>query len=353
MDLIAVMAVCAALVCAFLPRVPIVWAAAAGGGVSIFVTAAHPLLGETRAGAPAMVAEALVLLILTLLATRLAPGRTAVVAAGLPGLAVGLILLRVLWPGEASLSMMAGAAWGMTAVAAVAVGVYLRTLDHRRRRAVSRAKRAQRLLLARDLHDFVAHDVSGILVQAQAAQTVPGPVPPQVAEALRRIEAAGLRALAALDRTVLMLHEEGAGGAPGVEALARLADEFSPSAAVDLRVEPELELSPATSAAVYRMVSEALTNVRRHGVGVSVVEVVVAREGDTVRVRVTDDGTRHDHSDGQGDGGDREDGDGGKAAVRGGFGLAGLAEQAERLGGTLTAEPGRPKGWRVEMVLPR
>ncbi|MFC7648972.1 sensor histidine kinase [Streptosporangium lutulentum] len=145
-------------------------------------------------------------------------------------------------------------------------------LDNGRRRAVTEAKRAQRLILARDLHDFVAHDVSGILVQAQAAQLAPGPLPAQVTDALRRIEAAGLRALAAMDRTVQMLHEadetrSGAGEPlPGVDGLARLVDGYSPSVRVDLSVEPGLErrLSQETSATVYRVVTEALTNVRRH-----------------------------------------------------------------------------------------
>ncbi|MFI0422780.1 sensor histidine kinase [Spongiactinospora sp. 9N601] len=86
------------------------------------------------------------------------------------------------------------------------------------------------------------------------------------------------------------------------------------------------------SATIYRLVTEALTNARRHAPGAERVEVEVARAGGSaVRVRVTDDG-----------GGRSE------ASGRGGFGLA---ERVSVLGGSLSAGPA-PGGWRVEAVLP-
>ncbi|RBQ18882.1 two-component sensor histidine kinase [Spongiactinospora rosea] len=340
MELIGVLAACAAAAVALAPRVPAQWAAVGGGGVSLAITVAHPLTGRHDASY-GLIAEMAPLLLLTLLAVRTAPPRQAMLGAGLTGLAATLILVRVLWPGD-DLLMAAGACamWSFTAVAAGAAGLYLRSLDEGRRRSVAAARRAQRLALAADLHDFVAHDVSGMLVQAQAARMAQATLPPPVADALRRIEDGAQRALASLDRTVHMLHEDGeaAGRAlPGLDGLARLAADYSPAAEVGLTIEPGLagEVSREVSATIYRLVTEALTNARRHAPGAAKVEVEVVRAGGSaVRVRVTDDGGGRSEESG-----------------RGGFGLAGLAERVSVLGGSLSAGPA-PGGWRVEAVLP-
>ncbi|MER5644040.1 histidine kinase [Streptosporangium sp. NPDC002524] len=348
MDQVAAFVALAMMIVAFVPRVPPAWPAAAGGAISIAITVAHPLAGWHGGTVPWALAEVPPLLVLTFMAARRAPAPQAVASAGLAGGAVALMLVRALWPGEITFTLVACASWSLLAVAAAGAGLYVRVLDNGRRRAVAGARRTQRLVLARDLHDFVAHDVSGMLVQAQAARLVPGELPPQVADALRRIEEAGQRALAAMDRTVQMLHEadeadgadragpDATGPLPGVDGLARLADDYSPSVRVDLSVDPGLErrLSQETSATVYRVVTEALTNVRRHAPEATRVAITVTRAGESVRVRVDDDGGGHS-----------------QAARRGGFGLVGLTERAEVLGGSLSAGP-EPGGWRVEALVP-
>ncbi|MFF5206481.1 sensor histidine kinase [Streptosporangium sp. NPDC000396] len=342
MDTAAAFLALAMMIVAFVPRVPPAWPAAAAGAISVAITVAHPLAGWHGGTVPWVLVEVPPLLVLTLMAARRAPVPQAVVSAGLAGSAVALMLVRALWPGDLAFAAGACAGWSLLAIAAAGAGLYARMLDNGRRRAVAEAKRAQRLTLARDLHDFVAHDVSGILVQAQAAQLVPGPLPPQVTDALRRIEEAGQRALAAMDRTVQMLHEAeeaGPGTAeplPGVDGLEQLVDGYSPSVRVDLAVDPGLErgLSQETSATVYRVVTEALTNVRRHAPEAISVAVTVTRVGESVRVRVDDDGGGHS-----------------EAAGRGGFGLVGLTERVEVLGGSLSAGP-ESGGWRVEALLP-
>jgi signal transduction histidine kinase len=95
----------------------------------------------------------------------------------------------------------------LRSLVAVGVGVHLRSVDALRIRAVADARRAQRLDLARDLHDFVAHDVSGIVAQAQAAQLIISHDSGVALTALKRIEQAGLKALASMDNTVHMLHD--------------------------------------------------------------------------------------------------------------------------------------------------
>ncbi|MEV1179340.1 histidine kinase, partial [Nonomuraea sp. NPDC049784] len=192
------------------------------------------------------------------------------------------------------------------------------------------ATRAQRLGLARDLHDFVAHDLNGMLVQAQAAQVVADTLPEPVAEALQRIEDAGQRALASLDRAVHALGERG----PGIEELERLADAFSPVAQVELAVEPGLAVRHEASSLAYRVVTEALTNVRRHAPRATTVRVEIRKEEEVLRVRVEDDGGGRSQS-----------------TRVGGFGLASLAHLLEARGGKLAAGPNR-HGWQVTVQIP-
>jgi signal transduction histidine kinase len=186
-------------------------AGVAGVG-SLAATAGILLTGQTyapgdRAATGWAVAETAGLLVLTLLVVRVAPGRLAVVAAGLSGIAVPAWLLRFASGPVAVAALGAYAAWALLALLAVAVGFYLRSLDRRRSRSVSEARRAQRLQLARDLHDFVAHDISGMLAQAQAGQILAEHDPAATAAAFRRIEQTGRQALASMDRTVRMLHD--------------------------------------------------------------------------------------------------------------------------------------------------
>ncbi|NJP88453.1 two-component sensor histidine kinase [Nonomuraea sp. FMUSA5-5] len=304
--------------------------AGGAGAVSLGVTLAYPLTGRAGVSAGALVAEAAVLVVLTAVTVRRSPARQAAVSALLSGSAVALVLLRAVWPGPPQLVLGACAAWALGAVAATGVGLYLRRLDDDRRRAIEEATRAQRLGLARDLHDFVAHDVNGMLVQAQAAQVVVGELPEPVADALRRIEDAGQRALASLDRTVHALGERG----PGIGGLARLADAFSPDVRVELAVAPGLALRHEVSSLAYRVVTEALTNVRRHAPRATMVVVEIGEEGGVLRVRVADDGG------------------GSSPSTRvGGFGLSGLGALLEARGGSLTAGP-HGHGWRLVAEIP-
>lgn len=314
------------------PRVPPARAAVAAGGVSLAFTLLRPVLGPDDS-LPWLFAEAPALLLLTLLSARYA-GWPALV----PGAAVALSLLRQVWGGEPLMVAGACAAWAMPGVVAAGAGLYLRWLDQARTAAVAAAVRAQRNALARDLHDFVAHDVSGMLVQAQAAAYTPG-LPPAVADALRRIEDGGQRALASLDRTVHMLNDtpESAalGPTPGIERLGELAEGFPPSVEVRVAVDAA-GLSREASATAYRVVSEALTNVRRHAPRARTVTVAVTGGPDGARVRIDDDG---------------QGGASPSRGRRGGFGLAGLAELLQQTGGSLEAGP-EGAGWRVNAEIP-
>ena len=183
----------------------------------------------------------------------------------------------------------------------------------------------ERLALARELHDTVAHHVSAIAVQAQAGGVVAVAKPAQAAEILASIESEASRTLAEMRDMVRVLRDDtwdaytpqrGVADLPG---LART----SPPPVVEVAVpDPALRLSPAVDAAIYRLAQEALTNSLRHARGATRVGIDVCRVGDTVRLRVADDGRSHP-----------------RQGAEPGFGLTGMKERAALLGGSLTAGP--------------
>jgi len=316
--------------------------AAVAGPLSLGLTAlgwaVRPFREEDRLVGLVGVAELLALLALVTLTVRAGRARPAV---------AGLAVAAVCWPlryvdADAPLDLLELLAFGAGGVLLVAlVGLYLGALDEQRRREVAAARRTQRLELAHDLHDFVAHDVSGMLAWAQAGAIVAASDPERSAEVFRRIEESGRQALAALDRTVHLLRAEGADGAtrapqPGLGELRELVERFT--AAGPARVSLDVPAEPVgreVAGTAYRIVVEALTNVRRHAPGARTVAVRVSRESARLKVSVTDDGPPGRHP----------------TRRTGGHGLAALSARAEALGGSLTA--GRTgDGWRVAAVLP-
>lgn len=195
----------------------------------------------------------------------------------------------------------------------------------------------ERVALARELHDTVAHHVSAIAVQAQAGGVVVGSQPEKAAEVLASIESEASRTLAEMRSMVRVLRDdETADYAPqlGVADLPTLArGDATPT--VEVSLDGSLtQLARPVDAALYRLAQEALTNAVRHARGATCVSIEVRREGDAVRLRVADDGRAE------------------QAASEPGFGLLGMAERAQLLGGSLTAGPSPEGGWVVEAALP-
>ncbi|MFG3406922.1 sensor histidine kinase [Streptomyces sp. NPDC048142] len=303
-------------------------------------------LPDSGLGSGWKLAEAAFLLVLLAVITRWSPPRELGPALPLAALAV------TLWPlplvaGESFLESVGIATfWLLPVAAAVAAGAYPRRQEARRRSAVAEARSAQRLQLSRDLHDFVAHDISGIVVQAQAARFVAATDLSQAMLALERIEKAGLSALAAMDRTVEMLRGPEAAATeplPDVSQLEALIENFTSAGATEacLDLPPVVTemLSREAGTAAYRIVVEALTNVRRHAPDASRATVAFVPTATTVELRVTNDsGART--------------GPARRRASRGGLGLPALTEHAQALGGTLSAGPYGDGGWRLTAVLP-
>jgi signal transduction histidine kinase len=306
------------------------------------VTAAVFLSGREELSGPG---ETAILLCLLLVAVRDCPVRWAVACGVLDGAAV-LVLPYRHAPGDSSVNP-----FGMLVLAGVVAGLggYLRALDHRRRVAVTEIQRAERLAMAADLHDFVAHHVTGILVQTQVAQLLAMNDPERLAKILKDVEHSATEALASMRRTVGLMREAPESGetdrnpAGDLAALPALVAGFcgpvGPKAA--LRRDPSVPdgLPHEVQAAAYRVVQEALTNVRRHAADATEVTVGLAYDSRALEVTVCDDGR----------GGTRLP----QAARGGGFGLVGLTERVTALGGELRTGPRSDRrGWEVTAILP-
>jgi signal transduction histidine kinase len=228
---------------------------------------------------------------------------------------------------------------------AAAAGAYLRYVADTRQRQLAVARAEQRVEFARDLHDFVAHHVTGIVVQAQGARFVAEQDPQRVMVALEQIEHAGAEAMTAMRRMVAMLRGRGT-DAPlsplaGIADLTPLVETFCAAGGppVRLQVSGALDGLPVdVTTSAYRVVMEALTNVRQHATGATGVDVQVHRTPDWLLVRVADDGSPPHRAMTPRD--------------RDGFGLVGLAERVDAVGGWLRAGPATDKGWLVDARLP-
>ncbi|MFI1207862.1 sensor histidine kinase [Streptomyces sp. NPDC020802] len=342
-------------------------------GVSLALTAVAAPSGRMDGFGPGEIA---ILLCLLLVAVRDCPPRWAAMCAVLDGTAVVVQPLRMVR--DALDRDDTASLFGATLVLLLLVGImaglggYLRTLDHRREVAVTEIRRSERLAMAADLHDFVAHHVTGILVQTQVARMMVATEPENLDPVLAGIQNAATEALASMRRTVGILREAPhpavgpesggpAGGGPDgggpantgpeaaglhpsgdLAALAELVERFGgpagPRALLDRDPSVPDGLPHEVQAAAHRVVQEALTNVRRHAADATEVTVRLTYAEGTLRVLVRDDGrggTQMPH-----------------AARGGGFGIVGLTERVTALGGALRTGPRPDTGWEVTALLP-
>jgi signal transduction histidine kinase len=199
----------------------------------------------------------------------------------------------------------------------------------------------ERLQIAREIHDVVAHAMTAINVQAGVAAHLLERDPRQAHDALRNIKQASGEALTDLRATLDVLRDPAqsaplgpAGGLDDLEGLT--AGARSAGIAVDIRIDSVADAPAAVQGAGYRIVQEALTNVVRHAEA-SRAEVSVRREAGAVDIDVLDDG--------------RGGGSGANGASPGN-GIRGMLERAAAVGGTLEAAPTLSGGWRVHARLP-
>jgi signal transduction histidine kinase len=220
------------------------------------------------------------------------------------------------------------------------------THDEEARRRVAE----ERLRIARDLHDSVAHSMASISVQAGVGAHVLDERPGDARAALLAIKDASGQALAELRATLGMLRSDEAAPREPTAGLDQLPVLVESSRAAGLRVDVVVEgdartLPPAVDTAAFRIVQESLTNVIRHA-GPARATVAVRHGDGDVEIEVTDDGR------GTGNHGGNHNGDS-NGSGSGGHGLAGMRERAALLGGELSTGNRPTGGYRVKARFPR
>ncbi|ACU37126.1 sensor histidine kinase [Actinosynnema mirum] len=223
---------------------------------------------------------------------------------------------------------------GLLLALAVLVGLLLRSHDRERAVALERVRVEERLDIARELHDVVAHHVTGMLVQAQAALVVGERDPDAARRALPAIVDGGTDAVGAMRRLVGALRGKEDAATADLEADLRALVGRARESGLPVRVAVELPapVPPELGRSVLRLVQEGLTNVRKHARDPGEVVVEVVREPTVVTVSVVDCGEPASFG-------------------RGGFGIVGMRERVELLGGRFHAGP-TPGGWVVSAELP-
>lgn len=275
-----------------------------------------------------------------------------------PVLAVGYVLIVFAVPAVSAaeapsvLALTGIAAWLLVLLAAAEIIRQRRgTLDARRQRAEAaqrstldeqrRRASEERLAIARELHDVLAHSLSLINVQASVALELWDSRPEQSQEALSAIKVASRDAIG--DVHALLASLRGGDDSPPTAPTAGIGDldgVVERARAAGLAVTTVVEGAPRPLPAVVdvaaaRIVQESLTNVARHSGGSSA-DVTVTYSPTSVRVRIDDDGRGPD----------------GASTGGGGNGIPGMRERARALGGELTAGGGPDGGFRVQATLP-
>ncbi|WP_250004357.1 sensor histidine kinase [Actinoplanes sp. M2I2] len=326
------------------PRLPT--AAMALGGFSLLVTVGIAVTSPPGGsyGTSWGLAESAGLLGVCYVVARHSTAGRGAIALLIVGAAVSFAPLR---SGQEAIYVIFGLIQALAAAAVIGLGIYLRVIEGSRQRAVDAVRAEQRAEFARDLHDFIAHHVTGIVVQAQGAKFIAEQDPQRVLHALDQIERAGAETMASMRRMVGVLRDpESKPDAPlapvaGVHDLGVLLEQFNSAGGAKARIhlDGDLDGLPVEiSTSAYRVVMEALTNVRQHAPDATAADVWIRRTPEWLLVRIANDGVITARA--------------GTPRERPGYGLVGLTERVRAVAGRITAMPGIEGGWVVDAAFP-
>ncbi|MBB5067721.1 histidine kinase [Saccharopolyspora gloriosae] len=268
---------------------------------------------------------------------RLRPRPAVLVAVGSLIALVPASLLRYDGTALTLIAVAAALTWGI----ALSIGLVLRDADNRRRGELAEVRTGERLRLARELHDLVAFHVSGIVVRTNAARALasnPRVSPEDPVEVYTEIEQAGAEALAAMRRLVGMLRTDDDDSLPhGTGFGEAVRQAAGVHATVDVAADlDEVPVNPELATTAHRIVLEALTNARKHSPDAAEARVTGRREGADFVLVVENDNVPSVSPDRTGSG----------------YGLVGMAERVQAVGGTVQAGPAPGRRWRVTARFP-
>ena len=197
----------------------------------------------------------------------------------------------------------------------------------------------ERMRLARDIHDGLGHHLTVLSIQLQAADKLVERNPQAAAEAIHQSRAEAQAALEEVRRSVGMMRQLPAESQPLQAMLSNLVRSFTDGTGLDSRFEysgEPVELSPFAQQTLFRAVQESLTNVQKHGEGVKNIRVRLEYTAEAVHLAVSDDGQMPDAA----------------STGQAGYGLKGLQERIDQLGGEFCCGPGLSGGFQVDVCIP-
>lgn len=260
-------------------------------------------------------------------------------AAWLASVAYAIVIERADWtPGR-----IAGITFGTLVVFGIGEAIRSRRERYAEFRRLARQReqselQAERVRIARELHDVLAHSLSQINVQAGVGLHLMDRQPDKAAEALASIKETSKTALDEVRQVLGALRADGPADAPLVPepGLDRLPALVGGIRGLEVTLDDRIEHAPKpVQLALYRIVQESLTNVTRHA-NAARASVRLWATAEAFHVEIRDDGV----------------GTGGVASESGGRGLLGMRERAELLGGHLSAGPADGGGFRVAAEIP-
>ncbi|MET0460865.1 MAG: histidine kinase [Ilumatobacteraceae bacterium] len=302
--------------------------ATAASLISLFQTSDHP-------GAPGFgFFTELVVMPVFLAAVLVRPSRLRWPVAALVVLAAGAVSLRA---GPAPIRAVLAMSMVVLLGAAVAAVVYMQLRENERRSSIAHARENERLELARELHDIVGHHVTGIVVLAQASRYTGGAHPGSPADrALADIETAGVETLTSVRRLIGLLRTDPTvSPPPGVADIERIVDDLRTThPCTRSNIDAAVRAAPVPAElgkTIERLTQEATTNVRRHGDPAGPVTFSLRSTLGAFELTMEN---RMLH-----------------APVDTGYGLVGMRERVDALGGSFHAGPDGEM-WRIRALLP-
>jgi signal transduction histidine kinase len=281
------------------------------------------------------------------------PRRSAAIVAGL---ALGALAFADLAGAHRPVTSLLAS--GLGVIAFSRVGVYSRLLRERTEQAedllieleetreaqLRAATLGERQRLAREMHDVLAHSLSGLVLHLEGARLLAArdAAPPQLADTIERAHHLAHSGLDEARQAIGMLRDE---DLPGPERLHALAQQFEADTGVPCSLTVSgtaAELCSQTRLTLYRVAQEALTNIRKHARPCRV-ELHLAYRPDGTSLTVCDFAAAHPPA--------AEPGSDSNGSDSNGYGVSGMRERAELLGGTVDAER-TPAGFRVALWLP-
>ncbi|TDU84044.1 signal transduction histidine kinase [Kribbella voronezhensis] len=249
---------------------------------------------------------------------------------------------------DGHLSTMIGVCSIVAVICLLAISLRLREkaelerIRHRQQELEAQARiavTAERTLLAREVHDVVAHNLAVMVALADGAAATAGTDPNQATELMRQSSTTGRAALAEMRRMVGVLRDgQSLAPQPGIADLDDLVAQVRDAGLqVELSIEePQGALSAGAGLIIYRIVQEGLTNTLKHAGPTAHASVHLRRTPTGIALDITDDGA---HTTAP-------------TPIPGGHGLLGITERATAYGGTIHAAPQTPTGWRLTAHLP-